>query len=145
MGGIRKQYDEEFKKNAVKLSHASPRPVREIAEDLGIHENVLYNWRRKYTAEGDKTKYATLEEENRDLQRQLAEVKMERDMLKKRRPTSQKTKSKVSIHPGKSRISGREVGQSVRNRTERLLCLAQKTQRSGADGKKTEGKDQRSI
>ncbi|HHT77749.1 MAG TPA: transposase [Clostridiaceae bacterium] len=83
MGGIRKQYDEEFKKNAVKLSHASPRPVREIAEDLGIHENVLYNWRRKYTAEGDKTKYATLEEENRDLQRQLAEVKMERDMLKK--------------------------------------------------------------
>lgn len=83
MGGIRKQYDEEFKINAVKLSHASPRPVREIAEDLGIHENVLYNWRRKYTAEGDKTKYATLEEENRDLQRQLAEVKMERDMLKK--------------------------------------------------------------
>lgn len=83
MGGIRKQYDEDFKKNAVKLSHASPKPVREIAEDLGIHENILYNGRRKYTAEGDKTKYATLEEENRDLQRQLAEVKMERDMLKK--------------------------------------------------------------
>lgn len=81
--GIRKQYDEDFKKNAVKLSHASPKTVREIAEDLGIHENILYNWRRKYTAEGDKTKYATLEEENRDLQRQLAEVKMERDMLKK--------------------------------------------------------------
>ncbi|HNX29451.1 MAG TPA: transposase [Syntrophomonadaceae bacterium] len=83
MGKIRKQYDEDFKKNAVKLSHASPKTVREIAEDLGIHENILYNWRRKYTAEGDKTKYATLEEENRDLQRQLAEVKMERDMLKK--------------------------------------------------------------
>lgn len=83
MGVIRKQYDEDFKKNAVKLSHASPKPVREIAGDLGIHENILYNWRRKYTAEGDKTKYATLEEENRDLQRQLAEVKMERDMLKK--------------------------------------------------------------
>ena len=83
MGKIRKKYDEEFKKNAVKLSYASPKPVKEIAEDLGIHENLLYNWRRKYTADGDKTKYATLEEENRDLQRQLAEVKMERDMLKK--------------------------------------------------------------
>ena len=83
MGKIRKHYDEDFKKHAVKLSHASPKTVREIAEDLGIHENILYNWRRKYTAEGDKTKYATLEEENRDLQRQLAEVKMERDMLKK--------------------------------------------------------------
>ena len=83
MGKFRKQYDEDFKKNAVKLSYASPKSVKEIAEDLGIHENMLYNWRRKYTAEGDKTKYATLEEENRDLQRQLAEVKMERDMLKK--------------------------------------------------------------
>ena len=57
--------------------------MREIAEDLGIHENLLYNWRRKYTVDGDKTKYATLEEEKRGLKRQLAEVKMERDMLKK--------------------------------------------------------------
>ena len=83
MGEYRKKYDEEFKKNAVKLSYASPKTVREIAEDLGVHENLLYNWRRKYTAHGDKTKYATLEEENRDLKRQLAETKMERDMLKK--------------------------------------------------------------
>lgn len=83
MGDFRKKYDEDFKKNAVKLTYASPKTVKEIAEDLGLHENLLYNWRRKYTSEGDKTKYATLEEENRDLKRQLAEVKMERDMLKK--------------------------------------------------------------
>ena len=83
MGSYRKNYDEDFKKNAVKLSYASPKPVREIAKDLGIHENILYNWRKKYTSDGDKTKYATLEEENRALQRELAEVKMERDMLKK--------------------------------------------------------------
>lgn len=38
MGEIRKKYDEDFKKNAVKLSYASPKSVREIAEDLGIHE-----------------------------------------------------------------------------------------------------------
>jgi transposase len=83
MGEIRKKYDEDFKKNAVKLSYASPKSVKEIADDLGIHENLLYNWRRKYTADGDKTKYATLEEENRALRRELAEARMERDMLKK--------------------------------------------------------------
>lgn len=83
MGEYRKKYDDDFKKNAVKLSYASPKPVKEIADDLGIHENLLYNWRRKYTADGDKTKFATLEEENRDLRRQLAEARMERDMLKK--------------------------------------------------------------
>jgi transposase len=83
MSGIRARYDEEFKKNAVKLSHASPKSVRQVAEDLGVAENMLYKWRRKYTAEGDKTRYATLEEENKELRLEVAELKVERDMLKK--------------------------------------------------------------
>jgi len=83
MSGIRKQYDEEFKKNAVKLSYASPKSVKQTAEDLGITENLLYRWRKKYTAEGDKTRYATLEEENKALRLQLAEARIEADMLKK--------------------------------------------------------------
>jgi len=33
-GKIQRQYDEEFKKNAVKLSHASPKTVGQVAEDL---------------------------------------------------------------------------------------------------------------
>ena len=83
MGEIRKKYDEDFKKNAVKLSYVSPKSVKEVADDLGIHENLLYNWRRKYTADGDKTKYVTLEEENRALRKELTEARMKRDMLKK--------------------------------------------------------------
>ena len=83
MSNQRKKYDEEFKKNTVKLSYASPKTVKEIADDLGIHETVLYRWRSIYTAQGDKSKYATLEEELRATQCELAEVKIERDMLKK--------------------------------------------------------------
>jgi transposase len=83
MSGIRVQYDEEFKKNAVKLSYASPKPVKQVAEDLGIKENLLYRWRKKYTSEGDKTRYATLEEELKALKLENAELKIERDMLKK--------------------------------------------------------------
>jgi len=83
MSGTRAKYDEEFKKNAVKLSYASPKTVKQIADDLGVHENLLYNWRRKYTSEGDKTRYATMEEECKALRRENAELKMERDMLKK--------------------------------------------------------------
>jgi transposase len=72
MSGIRTRYDEEFKKNAVKLSYASPRSVKQVASDLGISENTLYSWRKKYTADGDKTRYATLEEENKALRLELA-------------------------------------------------------------------------
>lgn len=83
MSGKRQRYDEEFKKNAVKLSYASAKSIRETASDLGVSEAVLYRWRLKYGADGNKTRYTTLEEENRALQLENAELKMERDMLKK--------------------------------------------------------------
>jgi len=83
MSEIRRQYDEEFKKNAVKLSYASPNSIRQVAEDLGLSENRLYAWRKKYTAEGDKTRYATLEEEVKQLRLENAHLKIEQDMLKK--------------------------------------------------------------
>jgi transposase len=83
MSEVRTKYDEEYKKNAVKLSYASPNSVRQIAQDLGVSENRLYMWRKKYTADGDKTRFATLEEENKALRLQLAEARIEADMLKK--------------------------------------------------------------
>lgn len=83
MSEIRAKYDEEFKKNAVKLSYASPKTLKQIAEDLGIKENRLYMWRRKYTMDGNKSKFASLEEENKALRLENAELIIERDMLKK--------------------------------------------------------------
>jgi transposase-like protein len=41
MSERRTKYDEDFKKNAVQLSYASARSVREVAEDLGITEGLL--------------------------------------------------------------------------------------------------------
>ena len=79
----RQKYDEGFKKNAVKLSYASSKSVAEVARDLGITDGMLYRWRAKYTPEGDKTQYATLAEENKQLRLQVAEQAMEIDMLKK--------------------------------------------------------------
>ena len=79
----RNRYDEEFKKNAVMLSYASPKSVKEIADDLGIGVTLLYNWRKKYTSEGEKTEAATLEEEVKKLRLENAELKIERDMFKK--------------------------------------------------------------
>lgn len=81
MSDRRRKYDEEFKKNAVKISCISEKSVKEVAADLDISEQILYRWRRKYKANGGKTDEATLKEENRRLELELAEVKLERDML----------------------------------------------------------------
>lgn len=83
MSETRQRYEDEFKENAVKLSYASSKTVKEIARDLGISASLLYRWRKKYTPEGEKTQFATMEEENRALKLENAELKIERDMLKK--------------------------------------------------------------
>ena len=79
----RTKYSEEFKKNAVQLSYASPKSVREIAEDLGIGEPLLYRWRKKYTKGGELTEAASLEAEVKKLRLENAELKIETDMLRK--------------------------------------------------------------
>ena len=80
----RRKYDAEFKKNAAKLSYTSPKTIKEVAEDLGISESMLYRQRQRYIAQGDKTQSATLEEELKALRLENAELKMERDMLTKK-------------------------------------------------------------
>ena len=83
MQGTKRKYDEEFKKNAVKLTYESSKGVSEIAEALGINSNLLYRWKQRYTVSGNLTERTAVELELRATQRELAEVKLERDMLKK--------------------------------------------------------------
>ncbi len=83
MSNNRQKFDEEFKKNAVRLSYASNKTIKEVSDDLGIAVSQMYRWRKRYTPQGDKTEYATMEEENRTLRLEVAELRMERDMLKK--------------------------------------------------------------
>ncbi len=41
MSKIRQRYDEEFKKNAVKLSYATPKKMKDFASDLGINVGLI--------------------------------------------------------------------------------------------------------
>jgi len=56
----------------------------EVARSLGIHPNQLCNWKKKYSEGGDKAfsgkGHLT---EIASLRKQLREVEMERDILKK--------------------------------------------------------------
>ena len=77
------QYDEEFKKRAVRLSYSSDRTVKSVAESLGIRTNLIYRWRKLYTPESDKTKMSEQGDEIRDLRIRIAELEEENDILKK--------------------------------------------------------------
>jgi transposase len=86
--GKRRKYDREFKVEAVKLVIGEGRGVAEVARNLGIHENLLYKWREKYTEDmahafPGKGRLKPAEEELRRMKRELADVTQERDILKK--------------------------------------------------------------
>ena len=44
----RKTYDKEFKLDAVRLIVEEGRSVASVARDLGVNENSLHHWKKKY-------------------------------------------------------------------------------------------------
>ena len=87
-GSGRRKYDRQFKEEAVKLVTEGGRQVTEVARSLGIHENLLHTWKRKYTKDPagsfpGKGHLKPDEEELRRLQKENANLKEDREILKK--------------------------------------------------------------
>jgi transposase len=75
-----RKFDEEFKREAVKHVRSSGKTASEVARNLGIDVKNLYNWIHQSKDNG------ILTEEGKELYRlkkELADIKMERDILKK--------------------------------------------------------------
>jgi transposase len=88
MSEKRKTYDKKFKLSAVKMIVEDGMSVGRISKDLGVNENSLYKWKRDYVEDQQnafpgKGKMKPEEEELKNLRKELAIVKMERDILKK--------------------------------------------------------------
>lgn len=86
--GTRRTYSREFKVEAVRLMVERRVTVTQAARDLDVHVNVLRTWVRTYRANptqafpgvGQQAPEAT---ELTQLRREVARLKMERDILKK--------------------------------------------------------------
>ena len=82
----KKDYTTEFRNRAVSMVLKSDKSVAQIARDLGITGTTLYSWvnSKKTASVGDDvvTNEQLLDELKR-LKKELAEVKEQRDILKK--------------------------------------------------------------
>lgn len=88
MSGTRKTYDKEFKISAVKLVLDTGKSVDSVAKDLGISSNSLFNWKKQYLEDAKnafpgKGHLSPADEEIRKRDKEIAMLKMERDILKK--------------------------------------------------------------
>ena len=76
----RRKFDSSFKRDAVALWQSSGKPAQEIANQLGIREGQLYEWKKSATpmaVPGD------LQAENARLRKENAFLREQRDILKK--------------------------------------------------------------
>jgi len=84
----RKKRTEEFKREAVRqLEGRGERTVADVAASLGVAENLLHSWKKKYGSAAEQVRRErggeTPEEELKRLRRENAQLKQERDVLKK--------------------------------------------------------------
>jgi transposase len=86
--GKRRKFNKEFKEEAVRLTMESDRTLVSVARSLGIHENLLYKRKRQYEEDPEgsfpgKGRLKPQEEDVMRLQKENAELRMEREILKK--------------------------------------------------------------
>ena len=85
----RTTYSKEFKLEALRQLKLGDKLGTEIARDLGIRRNLLYKWQEQLSDHGDGAfqgsgrRPANQSDELAKVKKELAEVKMERDILKK--------------------------------------------------------------
>ena len=81
----RKKYDREFREGAVRIVEETNKPIAQVARDLGVNEGTLGNWvqRARAAREGHGELSEDDYEELKRLRAEVAELRMERDVLKR--------------------------------------------------------------
>lgn len=85
-GTKRRKYDTSFKEEVLRMV-AAGRPTSEVAQSLGIGENLIYKWKSRSNQQpaavfkGDKA--VSTHEDQQALLKRIRELETERDILKK--------------------------------------------------------------
>ena len=84
----RRRFDAQFKLDALRLIEDHNRKITDVARELGIRPELLYRWKSEHSADPEqafpgKGHMKPEEEYVRRLERELAQAREERDILKK--------------------------------------------------------------
>ena len=84
MGRVRRnRYSAEFKAEAIRLVRASSDPLAKVARDLGVGPETLRQWDQAARPPSEPPLTDNERGELKRLRREVRELRMERDILKK--------------------------------------------------------------
>lgn len=78
-------YPPEFRREALELLKVSGKPISQVAKELGVSDQTLYEWRKRAEIDEGKREGLTTEEreELRRLRKEVRTLQMEKEILKK--------------------------------------------------------------
>lgn len=81
-----KRYDETFKIETVKYISENHKSVAQVAREMGVNENTVHNWIKKYGQQPEikaVQTFSSAEAELKALQKEIRDLKEENEILKK--------------------------------------------------------------
>ena len=81
---LRRSFDEAFKRDAVALLVKGDKTIKLLAQELGISQWNLRDWKKRYGPPAPLRSSEVLETELRALRRENERLRAQRDILKKR-------------------------------------------------------------
>jgi len=116
--GARRKFDEAFREGAVRIVLETGKPIAQVARELGIHDGTLGNWvavdRRRRVGNGGLS-----EDERAELvrlRREVAELTMERDVLKRSVALWVLSRHRDNTHYAEHRIMPRAMLNGLRGK-----------------------------
>lgn len=89
--GIRKQYDSAFKLKVVLETYKNEKTLAQISSEYQVHATQIHIWKNQFKAEGSSIFQKVKDQEKVELKglvdelyRQIGQLKVERDWLKKK-------------------------------------------------------------
>jgi transposase len=84
----RRKHTSEFKREALRLVADQQLSVAEVSRRLGVSQTLLYKWKSQFAAQGEQAfpgqgQQTAQEAEIARLRREVEQLRMERDILKK--------------------------------------------------------------